>query len=321
MIVSQYRQYYFIRRKKRMKKILSLALVLCMAIACFAFAPTSAEIYWGNLLTTTEESVSVVYDSAPWGAQCGEGFISTWSYPGGSVFPGYAEGSVSKLWTVQSDVIIDGENRYGDAQALVADLSKSGVQVDNAPGWGVFLDITTNKVEAGKTYTMFYMIKGSDNFGDKLKVASYHEGNYANNMAAGAPQVNVTVTNEWQLVKVTFTAVEGKAACMRIAFAEQEEIDGYLYVDGIAMVEGNGADIDATYYENNYKNPMDIDGDKLYPDEDFDVDGDDLPNQYDTDIDGDGTKNVWDYDIDGDKVANGADDNPFGLVSSFVVIK
>lgn len=305
-----------------MKKVLSLALVLCMAIACFAFAPTSAEIYWGNILTTTEESVSMVWDMAPWGAQAGEGFLSNWSFPGGDVHPTYSEGNAagSQFWKIQKEVLIDGENRYGDAQGLVADLSKSGV-TENPGAWGIFLNVGTDKVEAGKTYTFFYMIKGSDNFGAKLKAGTTTEGNYANNMAANAPSVLVEVTTDWQLVKCTFTAAEGKQAMLRIVLGEAEEIEtGLVYVDGIAMVEGDGADIDATYYANNYKDPMDIDGDKDYPDEDFDIDGDEIPNQYDTDIDADGLKNVWDRDIDGDKIANGDDDKPFGFVTSFVVI-
>lgn len=297
-----------------MKKVLSLALVLCMAIACFAFAPTSAEIYWGNLLTTTEETISSIGVSAPWGMLAGEGYVSTWSYPFELMYDsGEADNAASVVWSIQDDVLIPGENRFEDAQALQFDLSKTVAQAENPGAWGYKLDIYTDKLEAGKTYTFFFMVKGTSDFTDSIKATVGPESNYAAQGVSG-DLAYFTITDEWTLVKHTFTATAA-TGCFNIILAEPTDItEGYVYVDGIAMVEGDGADIDATYYENNYKDPMDVDGDKLYPDEDYDVDGDGIANKYDTDIDGDGTKNVWDRDIDGDKVLNGDDGKPFGAI-------
>lgn len=299
-----------------MKKVLALALVLCMAVACFAIAPASAENYWDNLLIFTEDNIGTVYDAPPWGYN-GEGYFCSWSYPSYCSPAGWADNTASKLWSLQQTTLIPGENRFGNAYGLVADLSKStaltAADSGNAGGWGNFLDIYTKQVEAGKTYTFFFKVKASAEVdAANLVFKVYPEGNFASNFTSYT-EANATLTTEWQTVKFVFTATASNTnTCFRIVTVEKAEMSGYVYIDGLAMVEGTTVDADAFYAS--FVDPADIDGDKIYNNEDTDVDGDGILNQFDRDIDGDGTKNVWDYDMDNDLIDNWEDATPFGGV-------
>lgn len=317
-----------------MKKVLSLALVLCMAIACFAFAPTSAEIYRENLLVPAEE-VAGIYDNPPWGGYATEANICVWQYR--SPFA-YAENEVSTFLTFCPDVYIDGENRFGDAGSLKLDLTKITEKSTSDTGTteeavmtgngSINIDFYTNKYEVGETYTMFFYVK-SDVELPEGKVNMYVCGGENGFGEVDSPKGDKTVgatvtfvpTTEWQLVKFPFSVAEteGDAEPQRIAIRvglrnilEENERTGAIYMDGIGLVEGAADEIDLDAFYANYKIPLDDDDDRLNNNEDPDLDGDGILNKYDPDMDNDGTKNVWDYDIDNDKIFNGDDDKPFG---------
>lgn len=308
-----------------MKKVLSLALVLCMAIACFAFAPTSAESYWGNLLTYTEDN-STIYDTVPWG-QSGDGVIGTWAYPDSTYgvqdnYPeGWQQGAVSNWATLTTDAseILPGENRFGDAKGIKLDFSKmpSWEETGNSysADWGTYLNVYTGNCEKDKTYTFFFAIKADKAPAADTSVTVLNRGGWGAGTLTGA-ETKVDITTDWQLVKWTFTcAGDANMYCFKIIFHQAVAQEINVLVDGFAMVEGDGADITGVdFYANNFVDPADNDGDHIYNWEDTDINGDGVPNEFDRDMDGDKIKNVWDRDMDSDNINNKVDSTPFGGV-------
>ena len=300
-----------------MKKVLSLALVLCMAISCFAFAPTSAEIYWHNILSATDDTVAEVWDAAPWSTkQATNTTLAVWGYNGSNpaTATAFSENNKSTTITVDKEVVLPGENRFGNAQSLKFDLSKTDIAMQS--DGGVFLNIATANAVAGKTYTVFCAVKGSADYTGSIEAGFVKEANYGKNTIDSCTAAAVSVTDDWQLIKATVTIkeVEGGLANIRVKLYETTDVDdGFVYVDGIAMVEGD-VNVDLSWYEENFKDPADVDGDKVYNWEDTDINGDGIPNEFDRDMDDDGVKNVWDRDMDNDNINNKVDSTPFGGV-------
>ena len=304
-----------------MKKVLSIALVLCMAIACFAFAPTSAENYWGNLLTYTEEN-STIYDTVPWGPS-GDGIIGTGDspYDGLNDPEGWQQGAVSKWATFTTDAseILPDEGRFGETKAIKLDFSKM-TSWDKTGGsyfgdWGTYLHVYTANCEKDKTYTFFFAIKADEAPAPDTSVTVSNRGGWNQGTLTGAA-TKVDITNDWQLVKWTFTcAGDADSYCFNIIFHQAVAQEINVFVDGFAMVEGDGANVtDVDFYANNFVDPADKDGDHIYNWEDTDINGDGVPNEFDRDMDGDKIKNVWDRDMDDDNIDNKVDSTPFGGV-------
>lgn len=317
-----------------MKKFTALLLVLCMAVACFAFAPASADdyVYRPNLLTYTEQNISSIMDRNPWEANSIDKLYA-WGYPG-TVLPNAwktvdgGNGSAGFSFTTEADEVMPVDNRYFSQQprAIKAHIADMKIESNLPHLQGNILDVYTDKCEPGKTYTFFFKVKLSEDATPGAVAIGVFDESSLTDLVANPQYVysnidntthvvpNVTATTEWQTVKYTFTTkspLAGPYTGIRINVGKAAETSGYLYIDGLTLVEGtiSDAEIEQTYA---YTVLPDTDGDGIFNDYDPDVDGDGILNKYDRDIDGDGTKNVWDRDIDGDFVDNKEDDIPFG---------
>lgn len=299
-----------------MKKVLSLALVLCMAIACFAFAPASAEIYWDNLLTVTEENGSIQTTGGPW-EWSGTG-MKAWAY-GGKTTASNNPYAPTDGFVISSAAAGLFQNNFGDAKSVKVDFSNiytHGNGLHNQVNFAFLIPGTI--LTAGETYTFFFKAKAAD-AASLANVSSgsmvmMNEDNYATGTITVVSQAG-TLSTEWSTFKLTFTATAAAVAAIRVPFFIAGAAGlgtGAMYMDGFSLVEGTADDTAIDAYYAYYKDPMDIDGDGLLNATDPDVDGDGILNRYDRDIDGDGTKNVWDRDMDGDGIPNRDDLSPFG---------
>ncbi len=317
-----------------MKKIVALALVLCMAVACFAFSPASAEdvTYRRNLLKYTEQNADAIWDRQPWEANSVEKFYA-WGYPGAVLPNAYKtvdNGSASAgfSFTTDADAVMPVDNRYPGQQprAIKAHIADMKIEANLPHLQGNILDVYTDKCEAGKSYTFFFKVKLSENATPGSIVIGVFDESSLTDLVANPQYVysnidntthvipNVTATTEWQTVKYTFTTkspLAGPYTGIRINVGKTAETSGYLYIDGLTLIEGSITDEEI---EQNYAYTVlpDSDDDGIFNDFDTDVDGDGILNKYDNDMDNDGDKNVWDYDIDDDFVLNKNDDLPFG---------
>ncbi len=228
----------------------------------------TAEAYAGNLLDFTEENISAIWDRQPWEANSEDKFYA-WGQPGTVVPSDYksinnGETSAAFSFTYEDEATVADKNKAAGkvTRAIKVDLSKLNIEANLPHIQGNFLDIYTDNCEADKDYTFFFKVKLSEEAtAGSVVVGAFNESSltdltadsqyiYSNIDDATHIIANTTATKEWQLVKYTFTAkspLAGPLTGIVINVGKAAATEGYLYIDGIALVEGRMSDADAFY--------------------------------------------------------------------------